>query len=176
MSEGSGKHLATIDDVLLDHESGKILALKVHIGFIFLRRRIVMLQDIRHISNKNLYVEDARAIINSTEVVRVHKKLPTAFSWLHLPVYTKQNKMIGRVEDIVLEMMLGYVVRIYVKKEVMGMVVVNSYIVPFERIVKISQKKIVINDNIQGYKIKTALMRNLAKVTSNTAPVEYGQE
>jgi uncharacterized protein YrrD len=175
VSERSGKHLATIDDVVLDHNSGRILALKVRKGFLFIHNRIVMLQDIRHIDGENFYVESSQMVIPSSDVVRLHKLLPKTFSWLHLPVYSKSNKMIGRVEDIVLELMLGQVVRLYVKKDVFSMITINSFIIPFERIEKITKKKIIINEDVRGYKLKQALMRNIAKIASNTVPAKYGR-
>lgn len=135
--------IALIRDVIIDPDTGALVAFMTH------NRKVLLLRDTRFFQSV-FFVHSGEDLLEQNEVVRVHKILKKIPSVLGLPVYIdkkdEKNEYVGRVVDLELDITIGNLVNIYTSKLFL-FVRYSERILSAKNIIEITTDSILIKDS-----------------------------
>jgi len=140
-----------VQDVLVDPENGKVLALFVsgRGGKIITPRDIVA---VKH----GVFLRDADDILDIDEVLRVESVVSKFQPLGAMKVLTEGGKSLGKVCDFVIDDKAFVLKKIYSGKSVLGMVQYDSRIISYKDIVEIQADRVIVKDDLETVKARVA--------------------
>lgn len=115
-------------------------------------RLILLSRDIRDIVPQGMAVNDHEVLSTPAELVRLKDVLETGFQLLGKPVSTVNKKRLGKVNDYAYEEETMYVQKLYVSQSLLKSLGTGQISVERSRIVEITNRKIVVQDPLEGIK------------------------
>jgi len=138
------KKVASLSDVVIDPNSGKILGLIVKVGQLLPKDQLVSTDDIVQMLPTSILINDYDAITNISEVIRVQELYKKRFALIKKPVRTKGGQYIGRVNDLLFTDNTFSLAKIYVRH------LLSDRIIPYSAIIKIEDKAIIVKDDYEA--------------------------
>lgn len=111
---------------------------------------ILLYQDIRDVLPQGLAVDDHDVLAEPSELVRLKSLINLRFQMLGKHVVTDSGQRMGKVVDYAVEVETMYIQKIYVAQSVFKNLAGGNLGVDRSQIIEISDKKIVIQDPLQG--------------------------
>lgn len=151
MSLRTGGQVATATQAIINPDNLKIE------GFYcddkFSKKQLVLLsQDIRDHLPQGYAVNDHDNLSEPVDLVRLKKVLEIDFQLIGKPVYTTKRKRLGRVNDFAVEAETMYIKKLYVGQPLIKSLTGGQLSVERNQIVRITSKRIVIQDPEQPMK------------------------
>lgn len=146
-----GVHLAKVQDVLINPNSGKIEALFVRTEGILSTRKVLLPQDIVE-WKLNVYVHDDKAFADPNEVVRVEKLIKKNIPIFGNRVETKDGEYLGKVADFGFDTKVMQLLNLYVVKSFMYFFSIERRVIPYKEIVEITKDKIIVKKSKKAVK------------------------
>lgn len=135
--------ITTIKDVLIDPESGKLIALIVDLSrnLIITPIDILSWHDVIHVHGRDVIVE-------GNEVLRVEAVQKSGVKVFHNRVETKDGKYLGKVADFSVDTHLMDLKKLFIAKGFLALFRYESRIIPAKNILEILPEKIVVKDDL----------------------------
>lgn len=151
MSLRTGGQIATAIEPIINPNNLKIE------GFFcqdrFSKDRLILLsQDIRDIVPQGLAVNDHEVLSSPSELVRLKEVLESGFQLMGKSVVTVSKKRLGKVNDFAYEEETMYIQKLYVSQSLLKSLSTGQISVERNRIVEITNRKIVVQDPLEGVK------------------------
>ncbi|TSC92836.1 MAG: Uncharacterized protein Athens101428_793, partial [Candidatus Berkelbacteria bacterium Athens1014_28] len=125
-------------DFFVSDDDGTIEAAIAKPAGFFSKLKFVSKKEIVEISKVAIIVQNEDSLVDSSELVRLHKKEKSRPKIIGARVVTKNNDYLGRVYDYVLDSLTLTIVRLYAAK------LWDQRIIPASSIVKIEKNKIIV--------------------------------
>ncbi len=116
------------------------------------KRLVLLYQDIRDVITKGIVVNDHEVLTEPEELVRLKKIMDINFDLMGKQVVTVSKDKVGKVNDYAVETSTTYIQKIYVSQSLIKSFTSGSLSVDRSQIVEITDRKIVINDLLEGVK------------------------
>ncbi len=143
MEDDAMRPLTTIKDVLIDSETGKVIAFIVNLS----KNLIITPMDILSWHDA-IHVHDRDSIIEGNEVLRVENVQKSGTRVIHNRVETKDGKYLGKVVDFSIDSHSMDLKKLYVAKGFLGLFRYESRIIPAKNIIEILPEKIVVKEDL----------------------------
>jgi len=143
----STRPITTVKDLIIDPETGKILAFVVNIN----KKLIITPLDVLS-WGESIKVHNGEAIINANEVLRVENVLKNQIKVISNKVYTKNDEYLGKVIDFSVDNKSYLLKSLYVAKGILGLLRYQSRIIPYKDIIEIKKDKIIVKDVMKKIK------------------------
>lgn len=113
---------------------------------------ILLAQDIREHIDRGFIVNDHEVLVKPDELVRLQAVLKTSFVLIGKPVITVSKKRLGKVTDYAADQSSLYVQKLYINQGLLKSITGSNLIIDRSQIVEITNRKIVVQDPLQGVK------------------------
>ncbi len=113
---------------------------------------ILLAQDIREHIDKGFIINDHEVLVKPDELVRLQSVLKTAFVLIGKPVVTVNKHRLGKVSDYAADQSSLYVQKLYVSQGLLKSITGGSLSIDRSQIVEITNRKIVVQEPLQGVK------------------------
>lgn len=123
---------------------------------------ILLSQDIRDMLRQGFAVNDHDVLTPATELVRLKDTLDAGFQLLGKPVVTVNRKRLGRVNEYAYEAETLYIQKLYVSQSLFKSLSTGQLSVERNRIVEITNKKIVIQEPLEPTKAPATATAQIA--------------
>ncbi len=143
----STRPITTVKDLIIDPETGKILAFVVNIN----KKLIITPLDVLS-WGESIKVHNGESIINANEVLRVENVLKNQIKVMSNKVYTKNDEYLGKVIDFSVDNKSYLLKSLYVAKGILGLLRYQSRIIPYKDIIEIKKDKIIVKDVMKKIK------------------------
>jgi len=159
----SGTKIDVVKNIIVDPESGKILAFLVSKNFFWQRNRIISFRDVVEIFADGVLIKSNDSIVEDREIFKLSDILNKKIFLIGSTVLTQNGNKIGIVEDFLLDTLFQNILTLTVKKRFSP----ERRIIGSERILSILHKKVIIRDTI----LKVGLQKKLGDLSRllNTA-------
>ncbi len=137
----TGAHLGTVTGALVDPADGRLCAMRVRQGFLFVRRWVVLPEELRA-WQRDIVVADVDALAREEDIYR----LALVYPWVGLPVRTVSGARLGRVTDLAFDPALHHVVQLTVRGMVAGFLPLAERRLPPTAIVEVRPREILVED------------------------------
>lgn len=158
MSLRSGGQIAIVQDPIINPNNLKIegfyCADQINKGSL-----VLLTQDIRDIMSQGFAVNDYEVLAKENDLIRLKKIISINFELTGKPVFTDNNKKLGKVVEYAVETQSMYIKKLYVSQSLLKSLDTSQLSVDRNQIIEVTNKKIVIQDPLQ-------LTRAAAPVTS----------
>ncbi len=135
--------IALIRDVIIDPDTGALVAFMTH------RRKVVLFRDARFFQSV-FFIRSSDDLLEQDDVIRVHTILKKCPTLLGLPVYIdkkdEKNEYIGRVVDLEIDTSIGQLVSMYTSKLLLFLRY-DDRIISAKSIVEITPDAVLIKDS-----------------------------
>ncbi|MFA6992190.1 MAG: PRC-barrel domain-containing protein [Candidatus Gracilibacteria bacterium] len=149
MEYDSRHALTTVKDVVIDPESGKLVAVVVNSG----KNLVITPVDILFWTDR-IQIHNHDSIINANEVFRIKEIQEKKIFIPHACVFTENGKSLGKVVDFSIGNKDFLLKKLYVAKVFLGLFSYDNRIIPSKDIVEVLPDKIVVKNDLQGVKEK----------------------
>lgn len=162
----SGTKIDVVKNIIVDPESGKILAFLVSKSFPWQKNRIVHYKDVTEIFTDGVLVKSRDSVIGANEVFKIDDILNKKIFLIGSAVLTQNGQKIGALEDFLFDTLFQNILTLTVKKRFSA----EKRIIGAERILSILRKKIIIRDTILkvGLQKKLGALDRLLNTAANT--------
>ncbi|MBR3169561.1 hypothetical protein IKF23_03960 [Candidatus Saccharibacteria bacterium] len=143
--QDSGR-IATVSNVIVDPDSLKIIAFRIHGITNAEGGNLLDARSVREYSNFGLVIDSADEIISDQDVVRIGEVVGLNFSLLGLKVETKKGTKLGRVIDFTVTEDNFSVQQIIVKRPTIKSILDSELVIPRPEIIEITDYKIIVRD------------------------------
>ncbi len=150
LSELKGKQVGALDEgtlvgrvekVIINPDDIQIIGLLIKVPGFLSRPKAVSFLDVVDIDASAVVIRSVSSLVDPNEIVRLDKLIKFKFEFVGLPVRNKQNKVIGHVNDAVVETAGGDILRIYVRN------LFNDRVYERALIRKVTLKEVIINES-----------------------------
>lgn len=148
ISQESGNRLGEIEDLVIDYETGKLLALLVSGGGVMAGLRIVRTENIRNISQEQVLVRDD-ASLEILGPSRIQDIIQSKIKIKSNKVITENGTNLGKAIDFELDLESERLSCISVRTKILG----KPLVVSWDQIVSIGKEAIVVKEEV--VKVKT---------------------
>ena len=155
VSEQAEEPVALLRDIIINPDSGAILALGL-----FISKKIIPVTDIREWTHEWVKIVDETAIIDREDLIKLSSFSPKRTKIFGKEVYKEDGKFIGFVEDFVFDTEVSSITQLYVVKKFL-FVNLEKRVIWFRDILNIEENKIIIKNDIRGTKEHTKDFFNL---------------
>jgi len=114
------------------------------------KQLVLVYQDIRDVIAKGIVVNDQEVLVEPDELVRLKDLMNLKFELMGKPVVTVSKERLGKVNDYAAETTTMFVQKLYVGQSLLKSLTGGSLSVDRTQIVEITNRKIVIQDILQG--------------------------
>lgn len=114
------------------------------------QRLVLLYQDIRELSSHGFIIDDHDVLAQPKDLVRLKSVLNLHFELIKKPVETVSKDKVGKVSDYAVETDSMYVQKLYVSRSILRNLASGSLSIDRSQIVEITNKRIIINDLLQG--------------------------
>lgn len=111
---------------------------------------ILLYQDIRDLIPDGFIVDDQDVLVAPGELVRLKEVLDLNFQLIGKPVETLSKEKIGKVSDYATEIESMFIQKLYVSQSLLKSFAGGSLSVDRGQISEITNRRIIINDPLQG--------------------------
>jgi len=118
---------------------------------------ILVEQDIRENSLQGFIINDQEVMVEPAELVRLEKILKLDFQLVGKPVVTVGKTRLGKVSDYATDSETLFVQKLYVGQSLLKSFSGGQLSIDRNQIVEITNKKIVVEDILQGEKASAAV-------------------
>lgn len=143
--QDSGR-VATISNTIVDPDSLKIVAFRVHGAISTEGGNLLDARSVREYSNFGLVIDSTDELILDDDVVKIKDVLSLNFSLLGLKVETKKGTKLGKVLDFTVTEDNFSVQQIIVKRPTIKSFLDSELVIPRSEIVEITDYKIIVRD------------------------------
>lgn len=143
--QDSGK-IGTISNTIVDPDSLKIIAFRVHGAIGSDGGNILDAQSIREYSEFGLVIDSTEELVRDDDIVKIKNVLELNFNILGLKVETKKGSKLGKVLDFTVSSDNFSVAQIIVKRPAVKSFLDPELIIPRAEIVEITDYKIIVRD------------------------------
>ena len=140
--------LTTVKDVLLDPDSGKVVAFVVNES----KNEIIVPMDVIK-WDIALIIHGHGDIVDGDEVVRVERIQRNGRYYIEARVETESGEKLGKVYDLAIDTKEEKVHNLWVAKGILGLVRYNTRIISVAKIIEVQEGKIIVEDSV--IKVKT---------------------
>ncbi|MFH1284482.1 MAG: PRC-barrel domain-containing protein [Candidatus Peregrinibacteria bacterium] len=137
----------TVKDVVIDPESGKLIAFVVDIS----KNEVIAPVDVVSLSD-SIKVNDSRAIEDGSNILRLEEVNKKNARFIHNKVETEGGDYIGRVFDLTINGNTFELAKIHVAKGLLGLFRYDTRIIGVKNIVEVLPEKIVVKDGLKTVK------------------------
>lgn len=141
--------ITTVKDLILDPETGKLAAFVVDIK----RNLVISPIDVLFFGNR-IQIHERHAVIPGSEILRVEEIQKKNIRIFGNKVVTEDGFKLGKVVDLSIDMKDYTLKKLFVAKEILGMVRYDSRIISAKNIVEILPNKIIVKNNLETVKEK----------------------
>jgi len=139
--------ITTIKDVIIDPESGKVVAFSVDI------RRNLVIAPVDIISiGEFLKIHSVESIAEGSDILRVDIVQKKGIKIIHNRVETKNNEYIGNVVDFSIDAKTFTLKRLFTAKSFLGLIRYDQRIILEKNIIEILPDKIIVKENLKTAK------------------------
>lgn len=150
MSLRTGGQIATVLAAIINPNNLKVEGFYVQ-DYLNKKNKLVLLyQDVRDIIAKGVVVNDHEVLAHPADLVRLKDILNLNFELKGKLVYTVSKQKLGKVNDYAVETTTMYVQKLYVGQSLFKSLTGGSLSVDRSQIVEITNRKVVIQDILQG--------------------------
>lgn len=143
--QDSGK-IGTISNSIIDPDSLKIIAFRVHGATNSEGGNVLDTQSVREYSNLGLVIDSADELVSDGDIVKISKVLELNFSLLGLKVETKKGSKLGKVLDFTVSNDNFSVAQIVVKRPTVKSFWDPELVIPRSEIIEVTDYKIIVRD------------------------------
>ena len=143
--QDSGK-IGTISNTIIDPDSLKIIAFRVHGAISSDGGNILDINSVREYSNFGLVIDSTDELVRDDDIVKISQVLSLNFSLIGLKVETKKGSKLGKVLDFTVSEDNFSVAQIIVKRPAIKSLLDSELVVPRAEIVEITDYKIIVRD------------------------------
>ena len=143
--QDSGK-IGTIATTIVDPDSLKIIAFRVHGAVGNDGGNILDAKSVREYSNFGLVIDSTEELVKDEDIVKISKVLELNFSLLGLKVETKKGSKLGKILDFTVTEDNFSVQQIIVKRPTVKSFFDSELVVPRTEIVEVTDYKIIVRD------------------------------
>ncbi|MBQ3280260.1 PRC-barrel domain-containing protein [Candidatus Saccharibacteria bacterium] len=143
--QDSGK-IGTISNTIVDPDTLKIIALRVHGAIGSDGGNILDVNSVREYSEFGLVIDSTEELVKDDDIVKIAKVLELNFSLIGLKVETKKGSKLGKVLDFTVTDDNFSVAQIVVKRPTVKSFFDSELIIPRAEIVEITDYKIIVRD------------------------------
>lgn len=143
--QDSGK-IGTIANTIIDPDSLKIIALRIHGATNSEGGNILDIQSVREYSNLGLVIDSTDELVKDDDIVKISKVLELNFNLIGLKVETKKGSKLGKVLDFTVSEDNFSVAQIIVKRPAIKSFLDSELTIPRAEIVEITDYKIIVRD------------------------------
>lgn len=145
-SSQDGSYIGRVADLIIDPDTGKLLALKMQSSGFF-KPKIVCTIDIQGFTPFFLVAKDDSVVIKAEEVLKVDDVLKKKILIIGNKVKTESGKLLGICEDVLVDTSTSAVIKFYVKtNNLLGPLPLDT-IIPSSRVIRITRDAIVVKEN-----------------------------
>ena len=141
----SGK-VATVANTIVDPDSLKIIAFRVHGAINPEGGNVLDAHSIREYSSLGMVIDSTEELISDSDVVKIEKVINLNFSLLGLKVETKKGSKLGKVIDFTVTEDNFSIQQIIVKRPTIKSFLDSELVIPRSEIVEITDYKIIVRD------------------------------
>ena len=143
--------VAGVKDVIMDSETGKLLAFVVNAnkGLVIIERDVLEWGDVLHI-------HDHHSIAEAEDIIRVKSVMDRGVRIFGNKVETKKGENIGLVVDMVIDSKTYQLKKIFIAKRVLGLLQYDQRIVSAKKIVEVLEDKVIVENSVESVKEKAA--------------------
>lgn len=123
---------------------------------------VLLTQDIRDNVPQGFIVNDHDVLSEPNELVRLQKIIKLHFELLNKPVHTASKKRLGKVNDYAIDVSSMYVKKLYVGQSLLKSLSGGQLSIDRNQIIEITNRRIVVQDPLQGIKDSAAATVPLA--------------
>lgn len=143
VEEGFVRALTTVEDIIVDPETGKMLAFVVN----HRKRQIITTNDVLS-WRETLKIHTQDSIIEVGEVLRIDTIFKEQVHIFRNNVETKKGKYLGKVYDFSIDSNTFMLQKLYVARGFLALMRYESRIIPAKNILEILPDKIVVKDDL----------------------------
>jgi sporulation protein YlmC with PRC-barrel domain len=114
------------------------------------KQLILLYQDIRDIIPQGFVVDDHDVLTEAEELVRLKKVLDLKFDLMGKQVVTTDKEKVGKVSDYAVETTTMFIQKLYASQSLLKSFTGGSLSIDRTQIVEITNKKVIINELLQG--------------------------
>ena len=118
------------------------------------KQLVLLYQDIRDIMPQGIVVNDHDVLVEPSELVRLKTIMSLNFELIGKPVFTVNKNKVGKVGDYATELSTFFIEKIYVNQSLVKNFGNGNLSVERSQITEITNRRIVIQDPLQGVKEK----------------------
>lgn len=139
--------LTSVKDLILDPENAKVIAIVSDVN------RNLIISPIDIVSWKNVIkINSGDAIIDGNEVLRVEAIQKKGIKFIGNNVETVDGKKLGNVVDLSINVNTFDLKRLYVSKTFLGLIRIESRIIPVSNIIEVLADKIIVKSDLEEIK------------------------
>lgn len=142
--------LGEVAEIILKNEDFQIAGLILKKNVLSKEEHVISELDIIEISNKGVIVQNAEAVLESSELIRIKELIKEGYVGAGQRVVTRSGRYIGRVCNFLVDSSTLMVTKFYTKNLLSEKIFSTHNIVSFEG------RTIIIRDDLESAKLKTA--------------------
>jgi uncharacterized protein YrrD len=139
--------LASVLDIIVEPKNGKVLGILAKVGQILVKDQLVAARDISQVLPTAILVADGERVTAIDEVVRINELYKKRFSLFGKKVVTKSGKLLGKVNDFLIDEESLSLVKLYVRH------LLSDRIIPYSAVIKIDDKAVVVKDDFEAISV-----------------------
>ena len=139
--------LGVVVNWAIDPDKKQISALMVKPAGFLTRLHAIATSDIVEYGPKIVVIKNSDVLVPPQEIVLLPSLLKRHQHIIGNPVVTTSGKKLGNVEDILFETADSSIQKIYVQPGILGMLNRPDLIIPADKIITITSKKIIVTDD-----------------------------
>jgi len=131
-----------IAEIIVDPENGRVVAFSI--ARFLEKSKVVAETDVLEVKKDGVFVTSENAITAPSEIIRVKEIIDKGIKILKSKAVTESKKVLGKIEDFLIETETASVVKFYVR----GGLLSPSLILPSEKVVRIEKGRIIFSDDV----------------------------
>ena len=139
--------VTTVKDLVMDPESGKLIAFVVDIN----RKKIIVPMDVLS-WHEIIKIHSPADMIALEDVLRVEEVIRSGRKFMKAKVESKDGVYLGRVQDIAVNSKSFAIESMFVAKGIAGLLRYGSRIIQAKDIIEVLEDKIVVKENLRTIK------------------------
>ncbi|HSX43844.1 MAG TPA: hypothetical protein VLE69_00890 [Candidatus Saccharimonadales bacterium] len=150
MSLRTGGQIATVVGTIINPNNLKIEGLYCHDSLDKKQTLVLLYQDIRDVIAQGVVVNDHDVLSEPDELVRLKDTMKLNFELLGKQVVTDKKRKLGKVNDYAFDSTTMFIQKLYVSQSLLKNFSTGGISVERGQIIEITNRKIVVQDPLQG--------------------------
>jgi uncharacterized protein YrrD len=150
LSLRTGGQVATTTSPIINPNNLKVEGFYCQDAFDRKKTVVLLYQDIRDIIMQGFVVDDHDSLSDPAELVRLKSVMSIHFDLMNKRIVTDSKQKLGKVVDYAVEVETMFIQKIYAGQSLVKSIAGGSLSIDRSQIIEIGDKKIVVNDPLQG--------------------------